>query len=118
MKFKEYDMLVVGEDKKVYGLEIGRRIDSKDDIAFVVELNLIAGWDYVSPDYNDIQGYVPANRFVEYVQYEHFVWYADSESLKEALHENNYEQASNSVFDRIMKLTNEWEELEDEEEGL
>ena len=55
-----------------------------------VNLELVAGWDYVNPDYNDIQGWCPADKFVEDVQYESVMQYFLKEGMEEALEENGF----------------------------
>lgn len=55
-----------------------------------VELKLVAGWDYIDPDTSDAQGWVPADRFIEDVQYESVVFCFLSEGLIECLEENGY----------------------------
>lgn len=56
----------------------------------VIHLELVAGWDYVNPDYNDAQGWCFADRFVENVQSEMVAQYFMEEGMKEALKENGY----------------------------
>lgn len=78
----------VSEDKlayKVSGIEI---YDNQNYIS--VELELVAGWDYVDPDTSDIQGWCPAERFVEDVQYDFVIQYFVEESMTEALEANGY----------------------------
>lgn len=55
-----------------------------------IELELVAGWDYVNPDENDVQGWVTADRFIEDVQYEYVNQLFIVEGMKEALQENGY----------------------------
>ena len=56
----------------------------------LVELELVAGWDYVAPDHNDVQGWTPADNFVEDIQFEYVTQYFLVEGMKEALVENDY----------------------------
>lgn len=58
--------------------------------AIHIHLELVAGWDYINPDYNDVQGWCPADRFVEDVQTEIIAQYFLVEGMKEALEENDY----------------------------
>lgn len=58
--------------------------------AIHIHLELVAGWDYVNPDENDVQGWCPADRFVEDVQTEIIAQYFLVEGMKEALTENDY----------------------------
>lgn len=55
-----------------------------------VNLELVAGWDYVNPDYNDIQGWCPANKFVDDVQIECITQYFLKEGMEEALEANGF----------------------------
>ena len=55
-----------------------------------INLELVAGWDYVNPDENDVQGWCPADRFVEDVQMEIIPQYFLVEGMKEALEANDY----------------------------
>ena len=58
--------------------------------ALQINLELVAGWDYVNPDYNDVQGWCPADRFVEDVQFEMVNQYFLKEGMEEALEANDY----------------------------
>lgn len=55
-----------------------------------INLELVAGWDYVNPDENDVQGWCPAGNFVEDVQFETINQYFFKEGMEEALEENGY----------------------------
>lgn len=55
-----------------------------------IYLELVAGWDYVNPDENNIQGWCPAERFVEDVQFEIVSQFFLQESMTEALEANGY----------------------------
>lgn len=55
-----------------------------------VELELVAGWDYVDPDHNDVQGWVGADRFIEDIQYEYVTQYILEEGMKEAIKANGF----------------------------
>ena len=61
-----------------------------EDTCIIWNLELYCGWDYINPDENNIQGYVPANRFIEEVQYDTVIQYFFEEGLKECLIENGY----------------------------
>lgn len=54
------------------------------------ELELVAGIDYVDVDYSDIQDWVPADNYVDDVQYEYVTQYFLAEGAKEALEANGY----------------------------
>ena len=73
-----------------------------------INLELVAGWDYVNPDENDVQGWVGAENFVEDVQTEVVYQYFLLEGMHEALTENGYtilkaENISNSLMEVIKK---------------
>ena len=76
--------------------------------ALQIHLELVAGWDYVNPDENDIQGWVGAENFIEEVQDEYINQYFLKEGMHEALTENGYtilktEDISNSLMEVIKK---------------
>ena len=56
-----------------------------------INLVLVAGYDYINPDENDIQGYVKANKFIEDVQTETVIQYFLTEGMKDSLNDNGYE---------------------------
>lgn len=58
--------------------------------ALHIYLELVAGWDYINPDENDVQGWVGAENFVEDVQSEIIAQYFLKEGMEEALEENGY----------------------------
>lgn len=80
---------VMNEDAKlVYKVA---EFETYGDAEFItVELELVAGWDYVNPDENDVQGWVGADRFVEDIQFEYVNQYFLVEGMKEALEANDY----------------------------
>lgn len=57
----------------------------------IINLILVAGYDYINTDENDIQGYVSASNFVDGVQEETVVQYFMVESMKQCLIDNGYE---------------------------
>lgn len=72
-----------------------------------INLELIAGWDYVNPDENDVQGWCLAENFVEDIQTETVIQYFLQEGMEEALEANGYtilrkiNAALQSVIDSI-----------------
>ena len=73
-----------------------------------IHLELVAGWDYVNPDENDVQGWVGAENFVEEVQTEIVQQLFLEEGMKEALTENGYtilkeENIPNTLMEIIEK---------------
>lgn len=80
------NLYALNEDKFVYCVESIESYDNHD--YFSVELKLVAGWDYL--DDSNSQGWVPADRFIDDVQYDSIVQYFTIESLTEALEEKGY----------------------------
>lgn len=86
---ENYKFYVVNEDEKLV-YKVGK-FETYGNANFItIELELVAGWDYVNPDENDIQGFVPADRFVEDIQFEYINQYLLEEGMKEALEANGY----------------------------
>lgn len=79
---------VVNEDKFVYKVGTFEAYDKYNTLHF--NLELVAGWDYVNPDMNDVQGWCAADRFVEDVQSETVIVYMMNESVKESFEANDY----------------------------
>lgn len=85
---ENYKFYVQDDDKKIYEVGSFEVYDGYKSIH--LNLELVAGWDYVNPDYNDIQGYVPADRFIDDVQCETVIQYFLEESATEALESDGY----------------------------
>lgn len=83
------DIYLTNEDRLIYKLVEIEELDS-NDLCMVVNLELIAGWDYINPDESNAQGYVSAENFVDDVQLEQFTFLPESETLKDCYHENNF----------------------------
>lgn len=81
-------LYVESEDKFVYKVEMVAR--QKESFYYSLELELIAGWDYVNPDENNIQGYVGADRFTESVQGDYLTFYPMDETILERLDDAGY----------------------------
>lgn len=79
---------VINEESFVYKVEEFETYGNTDYILW--ELELVAGIDYVDVDYSDIQDWVPADNYIEDVQYEYVTQYFLQEGAKEALEENGY----------------------------
>lgn len=77
-------------DKLIYKLTSFRQLQSSE-IGFLVSMELIAGYDYINPDYNNVQGYVSKENFVENVHSYDITFYPLAETLKEALSDNDFE---------------------------
>ena len=76
------------EEKLVYKVGEFETYGNADFITW--ELELVAGVDYINPDENDIQGFVPADRFVEDIQYEYINQLFLVEGAKEVLEYHGY----------------------------
>lgn len=55
-----------------------------------INLKLVAGLDYVNPDYSDVQGWCPADNFDKEYQEDYIYQYFIEESMTEALEDNGY----------------------------
>ena len=86
---EKHKFYVVNDTEKlVYEVN---NFETYGDADFIsIELELVAGWDYVNPDENDIQGWVPADNFIEDIQFEYVSQYLIKEGMEEALQENGY----------------------------
>lgn len=84
MKVYLKDVKVVTDEKSLkYKVSY---FDVYDNVDYaIVNLELLAFWDYVNPDENDLQGWVEPTRAVEEVQYDTVVWYFGVESMNAAL---------------------------------
>lgn len=99
---------VINEENLVYKVGEFETYGNTDYILW--ELELVAGVDYVNPDENDVQGYVPADRFIEDVQYEYVNQYFLKEGAEEALEANGYTVLENIIPDlqKIIDKHNEF----------
>jgi hypothetical protein len=79
---------VINEENFVYKVGEFETYGNTDYILW--ELELVAGIDYVDVDYSDIQDWVPADNYIEDVQYEYVTQYFLVEGAKEALEANGY----------------------------
>ena len=73
-------------NNSIYSVSIG----AIEKNYFILELNLLCGYDYINRDENDIQGYISSDNFSNDVQYYEHVCYFLDESVKECLEENGY----------------------------
>lgn len=62
-------------------------------------LYLVAGMEYIQPDYNDEEGWVGPDRFIDDVQYDSIVHYFVTESLEDCLADSGY-----SIIDKLPKI--------------
>ncbi|UNA01668.1 putative replicative DNA helicase [Bacillus phage vB_BcgM] len=83
------ELHVITENKLIYKVESYRQLESSE-IGFLYNLELVAGREYINPDYSDAQGYVSKEAFVENIQLEQITFYPTSETLTEALDDNGY----------------------------
>jgi len=84
------DTYVKNGDNMIYKLTDFRQLQDSQ-IGFLFSLELVAGYDYINPDYNNVQGYVSKENFVEDVHSYDVTFYPLSETLKEALSDNDFE---------------------------
>ena len=85
---ENHKFYVINEEKFVYKVGVFETYGNADFITW--ELELVAGWDYINPDENDIQGFVPADRFIDDIQYEYVNQLFLVESAKETLEYHDY----------------------------
>ncbi|MCC3687409.1 hypothetical protein LLR47_19590 [Bacillus cereus] len=83
------DVYVINEEKMIYKISRYRELQSST-LGFTYDLDLVAGWDYINSDENDIQGFVEAKNFTDDVQSDILTVYPLSESLGERLEELGY----------------------------
>lgn len=96
-----------GDSKLVY--KVGEYETFHDSEGIHIHLELVAGWDYVNPDENDVQGWCPADRFVEDVQWDMVFQYFLVEGMKEALQESGY-TVLKKISPDLQRIINEHEE--------
>ena len=81
-------------DELIYEVHIDKRdiVDYGDDKSYmIIKLDLVCGKDYVDVnDYGGTMGWIPAENFVDDVQFEEVVCYFYEESVIHALEENGY----------------------------
>lgn len=80
---------VLNEDKFIYKIEEFRQLSSIEP-CFSYELDLVAGHDYIEPDYSDKQGYVSKEAFTSSVQSDDVTVFPLSETLTDRLKEEGY----------------------------
>lgn len=80
---ENHKFYVLNEDSKLV-YKVGEYETYHDSEGIHIHLELVAGWDYVNPDENDVQGWCPADRFVEDVQWDMVFQYFLVEENQEA----------------------------------
>lgn len=83
------EVYVINEEKMIYKISRYRELQSST-LGFTYDLDLVAGYDYINSDENDIQGFVEAKNFTDDVQSDILTVYPLSESLGERLEESGY----------------------------
>lgn len=78
------------EDNLIYRIDSLRELGSSG-LGFLYTLELVAGYDYINPDYSNAQGYVGKDNFVDDVHSVDFTVYPLEESLGERLKEEGFE---------------------------
>jgi len=84
------DTYVKNSDNMIYKLTDFRQLQDSE-IGFLFSMELVAGYDYINTDYNNVQGYVSKENFVEDVHSYDITFYPLAETLKEALEDNDFE---------------------------
>lgn len=84
----EKKFYVMNDEKLVYKVNEYKAYYNSESI--YIYLELVAGWDYVNPDENDVQGWVGVENFVDDVQSEIVAQYFLVEGMTEALEANDY----------------------------
>ncbi|ADH03331.1 gp185 [Bacillus phage W.Ph.] len=82
------------EETMIYKLESFNQMSMSKDFGLSVDMELVAGYDYVSPDYNNRMGWVSKEGFVDDSHNETFTFYPMVETLKEALEEAGFKPLS------------------------
>jgi len=82
------------EETMIYKLESFNQMGMSNDFGLSVDMELIAGIEYVNPDYSNAQGWVSKEAFVEHTHDETFTFYPFVETLAEALKEAGFKQLS------------------------
>lgn len=115
---------VINEDRFIYKIVSYTEVGSSSH-CLSYELELVAGWEYIHPDYNNKRGFVDAEAFIDDVQNYSFTVYPLQESLGERLEEegfkvidiNDYEihpyfarevEGQSEIIQAEMKALREW----------
>lgn len=80
---------VMNGDKMIYKVARFEQLGANEH-CFLYHLELVAGYDYVDPDWSDRQGFVSKEGFVESVQDDSLTVYPMHESLAERLDDEGY----------------------------
>ncbi len=83
------------EETMIYKLESFNQMSMSNDFGLSVDMELVAGWEYISPDYNNKMGWVSKEAFIEDTHNETFTFYPVLETLKEALEEAGFKLFKN-----------------------
>jgi isopentenyldiphosphate isomerase len=90
MKMELYKPVhVINEDKLIYKVYSVEQLGS-EEICYNYNFELIAGHDYINPDESDAQGFVTADKFVEYLQHHNITVFPLTESLGSRLEEDGF----------------------------
>ncbi|AEZ50268.1 major capsid protein [Bacillus phage BCPG3] len=89
------ELYAINEERTmIYKLESFNQMQMNCDFGLSVDMELVAGIEYVNPDYSDVQGWVSKEAFVEHTHNETFTFYPMVETLKEALEEAGFKPYS------------------------
>lgn len=78
----------------IYKLESFNQLGMSNGFGLSVDMELVAGYDYVEMDYSNKQGWVSKEGFIETTHNETFTFYPFVETLAEALKEAGFKQLS------------------------
>lgn len=78
------------KENMIYAITRVRQIADSTGLGFTYDLDLVAGYDYINTDESNAQGFIPANNFIDEVQWDIINVYPIQESLGERLEEEGY----------------------------
>ncbi|KEK23860.1 hypothetical protein [Bacillus gaemokensis] len=78
------------KENMIYVITRMRQIADSTGLGFTYDLDLVAGYDYINTDESNVQGFIPANNFIDEVQWDIINVYPLEESLGERLKEEGY----------------------------
>lgn len=94
---EDNQVYVENENKLIYQVV---SIDTfSNTCAMYLNLELLGGYDYVNPDYTEVQGYVSNENFIEDLQTKTEVMYFMQEGMVECLEENGYK-----ILEKLPKI--------------
>jgi hypothetical protein len=90
MKMKlRNNIYAMTSDKLIYKVVSFEELWS-DELVMDVKMELVAGHDYIDPDWSDQQGYVSHENFTGQIQSDSFTWFPLDETIEGRLADENY----------------------------